>query len=115
MSRTLLPLVIVATLWSGTSAAHAILQQSTPRADESLSRAPAVVALYFDSELEPVFSKVTVADEQGAQVSVGDARANRKSLAVRLGAIARGTYHVRWDVVAHDGHRSQGDYIFTVK
>jgi methionine-rich copper-binding protein CopC len=115
MNRTFLPLVIVATLWSGRGAAHAALEQSTPRADESLRQAPAIVTLYFDSELEPVFSKLTVADEQGAQVSVGDARANRKSLSVRLGAVARGTYHVRWDVVAHDGHRSKGDYVFTVK
>jgi copper resistance protein C len=114
MNRTLLSLVMVATLWSGRSAAHAALEQSTPRVDESLRQAPAVVALYFDSELEPAFSKLTVADEQGAQVS-GEARANRRSLSVRLGAIARGTYHVRWDVVAHDGHRSKGDYVFTVK
>lgn len=115
MNRTLVPLVIVATLWSGRAAAHSTLQQSTPRAGESLRQGPAVAALYFDSELESVFSKMTVTDEQGAQVSVGEARANRKSLSVRLGAVARGTYRVRWDVVARDGHRSKGDYIFTVK
>jgi methionine-rich copper-binding protein CopC len=29
--------------------------------------------------------------------------------------MAKGAYHVYWDVVSHDGHRANGDYTFAVK
>jgi methionine-rich copper-binding protein CopC len=118
MNPRFFPLLVVASLWSGTAEAHASVERSIPRAGEVLSQAPAAVTLYFDSELEPAFSKLTVSDEQGQKVSVGDpvrANANRKSLAVSLTSVGRGAYHVQWDVVAHDGHRAKGGYVFTVK
>ena len=117
--RIVLTLLIVPGLWAGAAAAHVLAERSIPGAGESVGQAPAVVTIYFDSELEPVFSKLVVKNEQGQKVSQGDgeiASGNHKVLEARLAAPAgKGAYHVYWDVVAHDGHRAKGDYVFTVK
>jgi methionine-rich copper-binding protein CopC len=117
--RALLALLAAFSLWTGAAAAHALAERSTPAADAALDRAPAVVTIAFDSELEPVFSKLIVTNDQGEKVSQGDgeiAPGNRKVLTTRLAAGAgKGAYHVHWDVVARDGHHAKGDYVFTVK
>lgn len=117
--RTVLPLLVISQVSTGAAMAHALPERSIPAAGEALSRAPPVVTIYFDSELEPVFSKLVVKNEQGEKVSEGDgtiAATNHKALAARLAAGAgKGAYHVYWDVVAHDGHRAKGEYVFTVK
>lgn len=117
--RIVLTLLIVPGLWAGAAAAHVLAERSVPGAGEALGQAPVAVTIYFDSELEPVFSKLVVKNEQGQKVSQGDGEitaGNHKVLATKLvpGA-AKGTYHVYWDVVAHDGHRAKGDYAFSVK
>jgi hypothetical protein len=34
---------------------------------------------------------------------------------VSLPSLSPGTYRVIWSVVARDGHRTEGDYTFTIK
>lgn len=117
--RILLPLRVALSLWTGAATAHALVERSIPATGETLAQAPAVVSIVFDAELEPVFSKLIVKNEQGEKVSQGDgeiAPGNHKVLAARLAPSAgRGAYHVFWDVIARDGHRAKGDYVFTVK
>jgi methionine-rich copper-binding protein CopC len=36
-------------------------------------------------------------------------------LEVSLPSLPTGNYHVFWSVVARDGHRTEGDYTFTIK
>ena len=105
-------------LWFGPAGAHARLERSTPAVGATLSQIPAAVTIYFDSELEPVFSKLIVNNEQGEKVSAGDGAVspdNHKMLVTKVAVAGKGTYHVFWDVVSHDGHRVKGDYVFTVK
>jgi methionine-rich copper-binding protein CopC len=117
--RILLPLRVALSLWTGAATAHALVERSTPASGETLAQAPAVVSIVFDAELEPVFSKLIVKNDQGEKVSQGDgevASDNHKILAAKLAAaMGKGGYHVYWDVIAHDGHRAKGDYVFTVK
>lgn len=40
---------------------------------------------------------------------------NRRVLRVSLPSVPPGTCKVTWGVLAVDGHRTEGDYIFTVK
>jgi methionine-rich copper-binding protein CopC len=40
---------------------------------------------------------------------------NRRLLQVGLPALTAGVYTVTWSVLAVDGHRTQGDYRFTLK
>lgn len=105
-------------LGSGYALAHAMPEQSTPGAGATLARAPATVTIRFDSALEPLFSKLIVKNAQGAQVSQGNGGvdpANPRLLSTRLANVGKGTYHVYWNVAARDGHRTEGDYTFTVQ
>jgi copper resistance protein C len=110
--------LVLAIAWSGPAMAHAFPEHSVPGAGETLTAAPAVVTIYFDSELEPIFSKLVVKNEQGVQVSQGNGSIDPKNqmvLETRLAAKAKGSYHVFWSVVSRDGHRTEGDYSFSVQ
>ena len=104
--------------WTAPAMGHAQAEREVPSAGATLSRPPALVSIYFDSELEPLFSRLTVRNVHGEKVSVGSgkvAQDNPRLLAARLSRLSKGTYRVYWDVVARDGHRAKGDYTFTVQ
>lgn len=96
--------------------AHAHAVSSEPAA-QAVVEAPTSVRVTFDSALEGAFSKLTVIDAKGR--SVTDAQAGldaaRKTLTLSLPALGAGSYQVNWVAVASDGHRTQGNFKFTVK
>jgi len=116
-SRRLLTAAVV--VFGVTSAAgHAFPERSEPRVGATLSTAPELVRIWFDGELEPRFSQVHVFDGTGRTVDRGDPRVdpqNRRLLQVTVAPLAPGRYTVRWNVLAIDGHRTEGDYAFTVR
>jgi methionine-rich copper-binding protein CopC len=110
--------IIVFSMWCGLAMAHALLERSVPASGAMLNSVPATVTIIFDSELEPVFSKLIVKNDQGEKVSLGSgdlASGDHRSLAAKLSTKSKGAYHVYWDVVGRDGHRASGDFTFTVQ
>jgi methionine-rich copper-binding protein CopC len=102
----------------GKALAHAFPDHSDPRVGASVAASPAMVRIWFDSELEPAFSTISVQDEKGKRVDKGDGHVNTSDhtlLEAGLPALRPGSYRVYWSVVARDGHRTTGDYSFTVK
>ncbi|WP_025602598.1 copper homeostasis periplasmic binding protein CopC [Burkholderia sp. WSM2230] len=106
-----------ALLLASTAFAHAHVVSSEPAANAEVA-APGEVTIHFTEPLEPAFSKMTLADANGkpaasaaSQVDKHDARVMHLPLP-QLGA---GRYAVHWTAVATDGHRTQGDFTFTVK
>ena len=106
-----------ALMLSSTAFAHAHLVSSEPAANAEVA-APAEVTIHFTEPLEPAFSKIALDDANGktaapaaSQVDKQDARVMHLPLP-QLGA---GRYAVHWTAVATDGHRTQGDFAFTVK
>lgn len=98
--------------------AHAMPEQSVPAAGSVLAAAPARAQVRFDTALEPLFSSLVVKNRQGVAVSQGKGQvdpANRTVISTQLPHLAPGPYHVFWTAVGHDGHRTQGDYTFTVR
>jgi copper resistance protein C len=97
--------------------AHALPKVQSPGPGATVN-APHEVAIDFGEALEPTFSKLIVTDAHGTQVntekSTVDAH-DRKHMRVALGALQPGVYKVQWTAVAADGHRTQGQYNFTVK
>ncbi|HET6421707.1 MAG TPA: copper resistance CopC family protein [Geobacteraceae bacterium] len=98
--------------------AHAFPDHSDPRVGATVSAPPAMVRIWFDGDLEPAFSTVRVLDGSGKRVDKGDGHVDSSDhtlLEAGLTALHPGVYHVYWSVVAWDGHRTEGDYTFTVK
>ncbi len=119
MKRLLILLMVALCVgWPQLLLAHAFPDHAVPGAGAVLTQAPSMVTIYFDADLEPIFSSLIVRDAQGAQVSEGNGSVDPKNptmLSTRLVATAKGTYHVYWRVVSRDGHRTEGDYTFSVR
>ena len=95
--------------------AHAFPDHSDPRVG-SRGKALAEIRIWFDSELEPLFSSIAVLDANAARVDRGDARVDAQDhalLRVGLSPLAPGKYTVQWKAVAHDGHPSEGQFSVT--
>lgn len=100
------------------SLGHAFPDHSDPKVGATISVSPERVRIWFDGALEPAFSKIMVHSVDGKMVDKGDGRVNPSDptlLEVSVPQLSPGTYRVIWNVVARDGHRTMGDYTFTLK
>ena len=110
--------VLFVGLSSQQALAHAHLKVQTPAADATVSSAPKVLTLNFSEGIEPNFSGVKVTGPDNAEVKTGKLDlepSNNTQINVPIeGELAAGKYQVSWHVVSVDGHKTKGQYSFTV-
>src|SRR6516162_7643726 len=112
---------VVGVLALGTSLplqAHAFLDHASPAVGSLVPAAPPIVTLWFTQDLEPAFSDVTVTNEAGQRVDLGNAQIPQGSpaeLRIALKPLAPGTYLVSWHVVSVDTHPTEGTFTFDIK
>ena len=97
--------------------AHAFPDHSDPRVGHTVDP-PRAVRVWFDGDIEPVFSTIRVEDGNKRRVDSGDPRVDPTDhalLEVSVPTLAPGRYQVFWSVVARDGHRTEGSFPFRVK
>ena len=110
-------LVLSTTVWQTPAQAHAFPVRSDPRVGWTVTVSPPKVTIWFDGELEPVFSTITVYNSAKQQMDKGNSRVNgpdANMLEVDLAPLASGTYHVYWKALAKDTHVTEGDFTFVV-
>ncbi len=98
--------------------AHAFPDHSDPKVGSTVAGSPSQVRIWFDSDLEPAFSDLMVHNMDGKMVDKRDVHvdaSDRKLLVVSVPPLPPGAYLVIWNVVARDGHRTQGQFTFTIK
>ena len=98
--------------------AHAFPMRSDPRVGWTVATSPPKVTIWFDGELEPAFSSITVYNSMKQQVDKGNSRVNGPDgtvLEVDLPPLGPGTYHVYWKALAKDTHVTEGDYTFAIE
>lgn len=99
--------------------AHAFPDKSSPNVGATLKASPPQVKVWFDGQLEPVFSTLIVKNASGSQVSKGKGRVDPKNHALLEAALPKplpaGKYTVYWSVISHDGHHTAGHFTFTVE
>ncbi|AEX52733.1 YobA family protein [Rahnella aquatilis CIP 78.65 = ATCC 33071] len=116
-------LAVSAVLLSGfisqQASAHAHLKTETPAADSLLTVSPSELSLGFSEGIEPDFSKITLTDASQKTVKTGKmmlaANDNTQAVLPLTDALSAGKYIVSWNVVSVDGHKTHGQYSFTVK
>ena len=89
-----------------------------PRVGSKIKASPEAVQIWFDGNLEPAFSKMEVYDESHRRVDEGSSRVDPSDAVLLedgLPPLPPGRYQVVWRVVAVDGHRTEGDFWFTVE
>ncbi len=96
------------------ASAHAILVESLPAIGGSLS-GPVDAKLRFNSRIDRALSILTLirADGSTAPLTIQD-NTPPEIVGTRLN-LPPGTYTLRWQVLAADGHITRGDIPFTVK
>jgi methionine-rich copper-binding protein CopC len=114
ISALALGLAVVAS--ANDAAAHARLVSSVP-AESATAAAPKALTLRFSEGLVPKFSGVDLMKADGSMVAVKPAPTpDAKSMTVILPApLPAGSYMVMWHAAADDGHRTTGQYNFTVR
>ena len=95
--------------------AHAVLSTSTPTWGAVVAATPSAVTLSYSEDVVPRFARVAVITPRGENIALA-ARVSGNVVNVPLRAGSRGSYTVRWQMVASDdGHVTQGAYSFGVR
>ncbi|MCI0455059.1 MAG: copper resistance protein CopC [Candidatus Dadabacteria bacterium] len=104
--------------WQEVASCHVFPEHAEPEVGAIVTSSPTLVRIWFDGALEPAFSTLRVENESGKQVDNRDAHVDpydARLLEVSTPQLSSGTYRVIWSAVARDGHRTEGDYTFTIK
>ncbi|WP_265671090.1 CopC domain-containing protein YobA [Klebsiella grimontii] len=114
-----LSLFLAGCLTSAGVFAHAHLQQPLPAAGSEVDASPQALILNFSEGIETQFSGVTLTGPQQKAIPLGKpvrSDSNKAQLTVPVEqALTPGAYTVDWHVVSVDGHKTKGQYTFTVK
>ncbi|MDE1146994.1 MAG: copper resistance protein CopC [Azospirillaceae bacterium] len=95
--------------------AHAIVIQSNPKVNDTLGIGGNVLTVHFNSRIDRARSKLTIigSDKSETPVTMSDSPDDETlSGSVTLSIV--GSYKLRWQVLAVDGHTTRGDIPFTV-
>lgn len=112
--------VVMALVQAEGIVAHAKLVRAQPAPRSTVKVAPRTVQVWFNDELDPKRSTISVSDSRGTRVDDGKGGVDlddldRRSMIVRLKAMGPGVYTVRWKAVsADDRYVAQGRFPFTV-
>jgi copper resistance protein C len=110
-------LLLLLAVFAPMASAHSHPVSMDPAANATASR-PGKVTMHFSGDLEPKFSSITVSNQTGRLVNKGASvvsPSDAKLMTVALPPLSGGVYTVHWIAVSVDGHRTQGEYNFTVK
>lgn len=102
---------------AGPASAHAFLLSTVPPARYTSPTAPSEIVLDFDESVSAGDQAITLLDATGRRRStlpVPPRQGGREIAALITGALPRGAYTVRWQVVADDGDPISGSFGFGV-
>ena len=113
-------MVLVSSLLVAPAAlAHAHLKSQYPAANAEMDAAPQALTLNFSEGIEPAFSGIELTDDEQKIVRIGAVKRNENESSQMIVPLEQplvaGKYTVRWHVVSVDGHKTSGQYTFSVK
>jgi methionine-rich copper-binding protein CopC len=103
-------LLLTLTAWG-----HAILLKTVPSVNQTISGADTPVELHFNSRIDAKRSKLTLIgpDSHEHPLAIGD-QSSPNTLTSRATDLTPGSYVLRWQVLAQDGHITRGEVPFKV-
>jgi len=95
--------------------AHAILMESKPKANSTITGSEVPIWLRFNVRIDGSRSRLQLIGPNGSAVSMQAAKQTAPNiLESRATSLKPGAYKLRWQVLASDGHISHGEVDFTV-
>ena len=99
--------------------AHAHLKDQLPAEGAAVEQTPKSITLSFSEGIEVNFTKINVTGPKNTTVKTGkpilDEVNDTKIIIPVEDKLDAGKYDVSWSVVSVDGHKTKGEYSFTVK
>ncbi|WP_049974228.1 copper resistance CopC family protein [Azospirillum sp. B4] len=95
--------------------AHAIVIDSNPKVNDTLGVGGNVLKVHFNSRIDRARSKLTIIAADKTEVPVTmQASPDDETLTGQVTLPFAGSFKLRWQVLAVDGHTTRGDIPFTV-
>jgi hypothetical protein len=116
LRRTLLILALTL-VSSAFASAHAVLVKSSPAPNEVVDGRDLPIVLTFNSKVDQTRSTLTLErpDRQTSRLEIRVDPSSASQLATGALNLASGSYKLRWQVLAVDGHITRGEITFKVK
>jgi methionine-rich copper-binding protein CopC len=96
--------------------AHAVLVSSTPAAHASVKGPELAIHLKFNSRIDGAHSRLYLVGPDGkVKTLVLEAQPAPDALSAENIKLSAGTYTIRWQALAADGHITRGEIPFTVQ
>jgi hypothetical protein len=100
----------------GVASAHAVLVESQPGVNSTVSGPEIAVLLKYSSRVDLEHSTLTLLDPDGKVQKVSiEGEPKPGVLSAKLTGLIKGAYVLRWQVLATDGHVTRGKVPFQVK
>jgi len=110
-SQNLVLVFALVTVASG----HAILIETTPAANATVTGPVVTLRLRFNSRIDAARSQlIVVLPGSRSRKLLLQPQPSPDTLISRAGGLTRGTYKLRWQVLADDGHITRGEVPFKV-
>jgi methionine-rich copper-binding protein CopC len=99
----------------GRAWAHAVIVESTPAANGVVTGPELEIKLRFNARIDGARSKLTLISPDGGSRVIALAQQTSPDLLLAKAAhLVPGNYQLRWQVLASDGHITQGNIPFSV-
>jgi methionine-rich copper-binding protein CopC len=107
-------LLLAAVMFPALAQAHAILQESTPPAGASIKPGPLDLSFRYNSRIDRGRSRLTLIRSDRTKDTIPIASDGPPDILNAHLTLPLGTYIIRWQVLAVDGHITRGDVPITV-
>jgi methionine-rich copper-binding protein CopC len=98
--------------------AHPQLVASSPAKGQVLDAPPIEIKLTFNERVEPRFARVKLVSADKKYFDADRAHADKtdpNSVEMFVPVLKSGSYRAVWTAVGDDGHKTHGDFSFTIK
>ena len=114
-TAVLLALVVGLLLGGSLLEGHAVLKDSSPMANGTVEGPDVPIRLHYNVRVDAALSKLELLnpDQSTTSLAIGKQPA-ADTLTSEAKGLKPGTYKIRWQVLAPDGHITRGEVPFTV-
>jgi copper resistance protein C len=116
-SRVLFGIALVGALllFSGLMEGHAVLKEAHPAANSKVAGPDVPILLKYNVRIDAKLSKIQLLNpDNSTSELVIETQTSADTLSSKATGLKPGTYRIRWQVLAPDGHITRGEIPFTV-
>jgi methionine-rich copper-binding protein CopC len=110
-------LAIFAAALSPLAMAHASMVDSFPAKGQTLTASPAEIHITFNEHVEARYCRIKLRSADGKNFDAdrpAPDKANPNAIVASVPVLKPGSYHAVWTAMGSDGHKTHGDFSFTV-